>query len=66
VTESGHIEIVGIVSWGVGCGSPNYFGVYTRVFTYVDWIVQQIQVNPVKFCNNNNVRLKLISGLICS
>ena len=44
-TESGHVEVVGIVSWGIGCGSPDYFGVYTRVFTYVNWIIEQIQVN---------------------
>jgi len=31
-------ELVGIISFGTGCGHPNHSGIYTRVSAYLDWI----------------------------
>uniref|UniRef100_A0A6I8S8S7 Vitamin K-dependent protein C n=1 Tax=Xenopus tropicalis TaxID=8364 RepID=A0A6I8S8S7_XENTR len=34
--------LVGLVSWGEGCGRLNNFGVYTKVSRYLDWIAQKM------------------------
>lgn len=35
--------VMGIVSWGNGCATPNYYGVYTNVAHFRDWIEDKLE-----------------------
>lgn len=48
VKEGGAHTLVGIVSFGFGCGKPNVPTVYTRVTKYVDWINENTK--DAKYC----------------
>lgn len=47
VTRSGGRALVGVVSFGRGCGSKRYPGVYTRVSTFAKWIRKHTGVKPI-------------------
>ena len=41
-TSRGCPYVVGIVSWGEGCGKAKGYGVYSRVSSYIDWIKSNV------------------------
>eukprot|EP01083_Nonionella_stella_P281876 959342_1 len=46
-TVGGVDKLCGVVSWGIGCASPNFPGVYAKVSQAYSWIEGQV-------CNEND------------
>lgn len=40
IQKEGRWELIGIISWGIGCALPNQPGVYTRITEFSSWINQ--------------------------
>ena len=58
---------LGIVSYGIGCGQPDYPGIYTKVSAYISWIERTLNYQDMKALQEQNLKnQKLISDLIAS
>jgi len=40
--RNGKFELVGVVSWGLGCARPGVYGIYAELDHYLPWIASTI------------------------
>ena len=48
IRDSDNWVLAGIVSWGRGCARPGYYGIYTRVSMYLDFIEKYVPSVTIK------------------
>lgn len=63
---NGTWTLIGITSYGVGCGRTNYSGGYTRVAYYLDWIASAKSGNQwsFKLGTSDSQRISTFSSFI--
>ena len=68
-SEGATWSVVGLVSWGVGCGQEGRYGVYTRVSHFTPWISQHISqpasCQPGLWCDFLSGRDPTILIILC-
>ena len=55
--------LVGVTSYGLGCGLPNSAGVYTRVSTYTEWIQSIVKTDGLVTIQQNAANMAGVSPL---
>jgi len=50
----GKWNIIGVVSWGIGCANPGSPGVYAEVFKVLDWVKSNSQAGGNEQCDGSN------------
>jgi len=50
---NGRPELIGVTSFGRGCAEPHFYGIYTSVSSYLDWIGQYVAVRTLPAGGDN-------------
>lgn len=56
IIDLSRYTVVGVVSYGQGCATPGYAGVYARVTNYLSWI------NPIIAVNRENCHIPFLDS----
>lgn len=56
--------LAGITSYGRGCGSSSYAGVYTRVSMYIEWIQSIVGDDGVVIAGINSANINTLSNTL--